>query len=291
MSAARTPLPVHYVGYMATCGTDAAVAAAHQAGAVFNGAGGDQLFFEAQCAWPAADYLKLRGIDSGFVSAVLDSAHLGRVSFWRALHRAVKDRRFCGDPVEGAGSHLTLMPREARVEATRGAHRYVHPCWLDARDLPIGKFHQLGMVIQPFEYYNPLLRDGAPERVQPLMSQPLLELCLSTPTYVLTRGGRGRGLARSAFSDRIPSLIASRRSKGVIGDYVARVVQRNLAFVHELLLDGLLAKHGLLDRHRTELALQDRSGSNPTSASEIHAWVACETWLRVIKAAFPAKRR
>lgn len=284
LSAALTPLPVQYVGYMGTCGADSAVAAACQAGAVFNGAGGDQLFFEAQCTWPAADYLKLRGIDRGFLRAVLDAAHLGRVSFWSALHRAMKDRGFHGNPLHGAGSHLTLMPRDALDDAISRAHRYVHPCWLAASDLPIGKFHQLGMVVSPFEYYNPHLRDQAPERVQPLMSQPLVELCLSIPTFVLTQGGRGRGLARSAFADRIPAAIATRRSKGTSGKYIVKVLRNNHDVVCELLLDGLLAKHGLLDRHRTELALADRMTSNTTSALEIHSWVACETWLRVVTA-------
>lgn len=282
LQAARTPLPFHYIGAMGTSQSDADVATAHHGGAVFNGAGGDQLFFEAQCTWPAADYLRLRGFDRGFFRAALDSAHLARVSLWSALRRALTDRQIQGNPVEGAGRHLSLMQRDALDAASRVAHKFVHPCWLTAHDLPIGKFHQLGMVISPFEYYNHLLRDAAAERVHPLMSQPLIELCLSIPTFVLTQGGRGRGLARTAFADLLPADIANRRSKGRMGPYAVRVLQSNQAFVRETLLDGLLAKHGLLDRHRTERALADRLGAGMTHTTELYAWIACETWLRVI---------
>ncbi|CAM4164386.1 asparagine synthase C-terminal domain-containing protein [Roseateles saccharophilus] len=280
LDVARTPIPANYLGSMGTSRTDAAVAALHQAGSVFNGAGGDQLFFEMRCTWPAADYLKLRGFGRGFFGATLDAAHLGNASFWKSLRQAVSDQSFRGNPVEGAGKFLTLTKREAIDAALQSAHRFVHPGWLAAEDLPIGKFHQLGMVISPLEYYNHYLREAAPERVHPLMSQPLMELCLATPTFVLTHGGRGRGLARSAFADLIPAEIARRRSKGGAEDYIATVLKRNLPFAREMLMDGVLMKHGLLDRAQVESALAGRPGSKATYMTEIHACIATEAWLQ-----------
>ena len=242
LDVAHTPTPVNYLGFMGTSRKDAEVAAARGAGVVFNGAGGDQLFFEVRCSWPAADYLKLRGIDTGFLEATLDAARLGNVSFWNALKQAVMSQSFRGDPMTGAARYLTLMDTAAMEAALRVAPRFIHPDWLAAQDLPIGKFNQLGMLICPFEYYNHYLREASPERVQPLMSQPLLELCLATPTYVLTHGGRGRALARQAFAHQIPLEIAARRSKGGAANYIATVLQRNQSFAREMLLDGLLAR-------------------------------------------------
>lgn len=280
LDVARTPLPANYVGSMATMRTDAEVVALHHAGAVFNGAGGDQLFFQVRRTWPAADYLKLHGMGRGFLQATLDASRLGNVSFWQALRQALIDRNFRGDPLAGAGHFLTLMPSDAIEEALANAHRFVHPGWLEAQDLPIGKFNQLGMVINPFEYYNHYLREAAAERVQPLMSQPLLELCLQTPTFMLTRGGRGRGLARTAFADRIPPEIANRSSKGGMEDYMTAVLQRHIGFAREMLLEGHLAKNGLLDRARVEAALAGRPTAKPTYLTEIHACIATEAWLQ-----------
>jgi len=280
LNVARTALPANYIGSMGTIRTDAEVAAEHGADAVFNGAGGDQLFFEVRCTWPAADYLKLRGLDQGFLGATLDSAHLGHVSFWKALRQALKDRTHRGDPLQDVIRFHTLMAQDAMVAAAAAAPRFVHPCWLAAQDLPIGKFNQLGMLMCPFEYYNHHLGEAAAERVQPLMSQPLLELCLETPTFVLTHGGRGRGLARTAFADRIPAEIVRRRSKGGMENYIATVLHRNQDFARELLMDGLLCKQGLLDRPRVEAVLAGRPGSSATFTTEIHACIATEAWLR-----------
>ena len=280
LDVARTPVPANYLGSMGTSRTDAAVVASHQAGAVFNGAGGDQLFFEMRCTWPAADYLKLLGFRRDFFGATLDAAHLGNASFWKSLRQAVSDQSFRGNPIDGAGRFLTLMKRDAIDAALQSAHRFVHPGWLAAQDLPIGKFHQLGMVISPLEYYNHYLREAAPERVQPLMSQPLMELCLATPTFVLTHGGRGRALARAAFADRIPAEIARRRSKGGAEDYIATVLKRNLPFATEMLMNGLLMKNGLLDRAQVESALAGKPGAKATYMTEIHACIATEAWLQ-----------
>ncbi|MCE4558022.1 asparagine synthase-related protein [Roseateles cellulosilyticus] len=279
LDVARTPLPANYLGSMGTARTDAAVAAGHRAGAVFNGAGGDQLLYELRCTWPAADYLKLRGPDRGFLKATLDSAHLGSVSFWRALRQAFADRAYQGNPLEDAGRFVTLMQREAMASALKTAHQYIHPSLLEAQDLPIGKFHQLGMLAHPFEYYNHHLREASAHRVQPLMSQPLLEFCLATPTFVLTQGGRGRGLARGTFADRLRPEIANRSSKGGMNDYIATVLQRNLTFARQMLLEGQLAKRGLLDRDIVEAALAGRPGK-ACYVSEIHACIATEAWLQ-----------
>lgn len=279
LNVARTPVPPSYVGGMGASRSDAEVAAAHRAGAVFTGAGGDQLFFEFRCAWPAADYLKVRGLDAGFLDAVLDAAHLGRVSFWHALKRALVDRSHRGNPAAGAGRFLTLMSQGARDVAAATAQRFIHPAWLAAADLPIGKFHQLGALICPPDYYNPLLREASAERVHPLLSQPLLELCLATPTYILTEGGQGRALARRAFAGDMPPEIAGRRSKGGIEQYVTMVLRRNLPFARELLLDGHLVKQGLLDAARVDAALSGRP-STVAYVTEIHNCIAIEAWLR-----------
>lgn len=279
LKVARTPTPQNYLGTLGARGTDSEVAAARQAGAIFTGAGGDQLFFEFRTTWPAADYLRSRGFDSGFLEAVLDSAHLGRVSFWHSLRDALVGRSFKGRPADDVGRFLTLMPGEVMDAAVRNAPRFAHPGWLAADDLPIGKFHQVGALISPYDYYTVFQPETSTERVNPLYSQPLLELSLSTPTYMLTKGGQGRALARRAFANNLPLEIAARRSKGGIEQHVAEVLRDNLPFARELLLDGHLAREGLLERRRVEAAL---SGSPSTSAyvSEIHTCIAMEAWAQ-----------
>jgi len=280
LGVARTAIPPNYLGALGSRGLDFEVAADHGASVVFTGAGGDQLFFEFQCTWPAADYLTLRGLDTGFFEAVLDAALLGRVSFWRALRSALADRNFRGNPITGAGRFLALLHPDAKARAIGVASRFVHPEWLDAGDLPIGKSHQVGALIGPLDYYDPY-HPAAIERVHPLLSQPLVELCLSAPTYRLVRGGQGRALARRAFANDIPREIAMRRSKGGIEQLATKVLRDNLPFAREMLLDGLLMREGLLDRTAVEAALSDAPAAT-AYISEVHTCIAVEAWARRI---------
>ncbi|HEU6456070.1 MAG TPA: asparagine synthase-related protein, partial [Roseateles sp.] len=280
---ARTPIPSSHLGRMGSDRMDAEVIDTHGASALFTGAGGDQLFQEARSTWPAADYLQVRGLDRGFPAAALDAARLARVSFWRAMHLAFRDRFTARDPLEGAGQFTTLVPREVIDCTLRMAHRFVHPALLAAHDLPIGKLNHLRALICPFEYHNPFAPHRAHEVVPALMSQPLLEVCLTLPTYVLTRGGRGRALARDAFADLLPPEVANRRSKGSTDDHATSVLIRSLPLVKGLLLDGQLARNGLLDRSRVESALEGRASTTGTYVAELHACFAMEAWLQSVK--------
>ncbi|MFG6432960.1 asparagine synthase-related protein [Pelomonas parva] len=276
---AREPVPSNHLGRLGSDRIDAQTAEAVGARVMFTGAAGDQLFQEIRSTWPAADYLQLRGVDRGFPQAVLDAARLGRVSFWRALHLAFRDRLAKHDPISGVGQYISLASREIVMDTLRQAPRFVHPELLAASDLPIGKLFQLRNLVCPVEYYNPYRRDPSPESVHPLISQPLLELCLRLPTYLLTRGGQGRALAREAFADRIPTEIARRRSKGGIDEHATAVLQRSLPLAREVLLDGQLIRRGLLDRERVESTLTGRPSTTGAYVAEVHCCFAAEAWL------------
>lgn len=286
LAVSVTPTPEVYSGRMGTGRIDASVAAEHRAQAMFTGSGGDQLFFQARCTWPAADYLSVHGLDSGFFSAALDSARLGRVSLPRAMWRALLDRHHRSGVTDHTGELARLARREA-LDKVPCLDRYVHPDLRGAVDLPIGKFNQLQDLINPFGYYDPYLREAAPELVNPLLSQPILELCLALPTWLLTRGGRGRGLARRAFAPNMPGEICNRLSKGGMQEHVAKVLHRNLPLARSLLLDGHLVGRGILDRSRLESALAGRLSASGGYLGEIHECIAIEAWLQRVCALAP----
>ena len=281
LAVSPMPTPEAYVGRLGADHLDAEVAAAHRTPAMFTGAGGDQLFFQLRCTWPAADYLSLHGPGPGFVRASLDAARLGRVSLLHSMRRALLDRRHRTSPLDGAGRFGTLARREV-LEGAPHLDRHVHPDLLGAADLPIGKFHQVQALIHPVGYYDPYLREAAPELVNPLLSQPLVEFCLASPTWLLTHGGRGRALARRAFARDIPREIATRQSKGGMEQHVATILQRNLPLARGLLLEGHLARQGLLDRTKVEAALAGRLSAQGGTLGEIHDCIAIEAWARRI---------
>ncbi|MCX2864903.1 asparagine synthase C-terminal domain-containing protein [Paucibacter sp. PLA-PC-4] len=277
MQIARMPNPVPYVGCMNTA-TDAKLASAYHAGAMFTGAGGDALFYELPRSWPAADYLHDKGLDAGFAGAVLDAARLGKLSVWRTLALALRER-----VRPKLSSRLPARPhpflRHDCTSAAWAERRFMHPALSGGARLPIGKSVQTVALMHPIGYYDPFEQAAAPELVHPLFSQPLVELCLQLPTYVLAHGGRGRALARNAFAADLPPQVANRRSKGGMEEHITAVLHANMDFVRGLLLEGELSRRGMLDRPKVEQLLSGRPTTLPCTPSQIHGLVAVEAWL------------
>jgi asparagine synthase (glutamine-hydrolysing) len=279
--ASRMPTPATYIGRMDASRIDAEVAACRGARVMFSGAGGDQVFFQRRCTWPAADYLSAHGFGRGFVGASLDAARLGKVSLWRSMRSALVDRRRAGDDSWGIGQFFKLVRRDA-LDRLCDADLYRHPDLQRARQLPIGKYNHVRDLIDPPGYYDPYLPAAAPELLNPLLSQPLVELCLTLPTWLLSHGGRSRALERQAFANDIPREIVNRQSKGGMDEHTATVLHRNLPLARALLLDGHLVREGLLDRNKVEAALAGRLAGLDTHVNEIHHYIAIEAWLRRI---------
>lgn len=113
--------------------------------------------------------------------------------------------------------------------------------------------------------------------ISPLMSQPILEACLSVPSWLWCEGGRNRAVAREAFRDCLPQIVINRRTKGAFNGLVTQLIERHRSFIREMLLDGILAQHGILDRDLVAAAM---SGQLPTrdALSQLMALVDFEAW-------------
>ena len=277
LSAARMPSPFPYIGWM-NAQTDAGLAQLHGATAMFSGTAGDSLFYEFCRWWPAADYLRSRGLDAGFLSAIVDAAKLGRVSVWRAASLAIKERVHPNLEDRAPASTNDLLAPGAQTTPF-DVNRFAHPSWAATAELPLGKCMQTQALFYPIGYYDPFEREAAPELVNPLLSQPLIELCLRLPTYQLTAGGRGRALARRAFANVLPRQVARRRSKGGMEAHVTSVLDANRDLVRELLLDGQLCRRGLVDRAQLEERLSAGPTTLPGRVTQLHSLVAIEAWL------------
>lgn len=277
LQMARLPDPAPYIGLM-NAATDARVAASYGAPAMFTGGGGDSLFYEFSKWWPAADYLHIAGLNAGFVAAAMDSARLGRLSVWRTMVLALA-RTTGPSAAESPSIGYSALLTEDLREQHDASRRQIHPVVEQAEGLPLGKYMQTIALLYPIGYYDPFEQAAAPELVNPLLSQPLMEFCLQLPTYLLIQGGRGRALARRAFAGDLPPQVVNRRSKGGMEEHVKAVLQANLGFVRELLLDGELNARGFLDRHKLEELLSGRPTTLSNAASQIHSLVAIEAWL------------
>ncbi len=116
--------------------------------------------------------------------------------------------------------------------------------------------------------------------ILPLLSQPLVETCLSIPTWQWIDGGRDRVLVRRAFSPDLPPEIAWRRSKGGPSSFACEVIDRNKAKLQTLLLDGILAAKGLIDVSRVRRALDPATPVRSPEDFRLALLAETEAWLR-----------
>lgn len=267
--------------YLENSRPDAELAAEYQATAAFTGWGGDQLFYQNHASLAAGDYLHYRGLRPQLLRVAFDSARMDRVSVWKVLRAALAEqvRERPWSLHDDVAEYRPLLRPEVIDEVYRTA-LYVHPLLSDPRGTPSGKFWHAIQLSGPWEFYDPLGRPDDPERVSPLYSQPVLELCLRVPVHVLTLGGWDRAIARRAFYSELPAEVANRRNKGGIERHVREIFERNVTFMRELLLDGALVREGVVDRKKLATALSGKASRLRASVGELLDFVGTEAWLR-----------
>ncbi len=286
LQAPRSAYPVNNRYYLENSAWEAGFAARRQATALFCGEGGDQIFYQARVRFAAGDYLlrrgRLRGLGPGLFRVALDVARLDRLSVWTVLADALAQgwlgRRW--QVQSDIGRYRKLVP-DTVLAQVKSDTRFHHPAFQHpARSIGSGKrWHAYQLLFPAMDYYDPLGMINDAERITPLASQPVLELCLRTPIDVLTTGGWDRAVARRAFRPHLPRQVALRRTKGGLDAYFKNVVLANMDFVRPFLLEGRLAAQGLLDRARLEAVLSGEPNRIGADTTELFDCVNLEAWL------------
>jgi len=252
--------------------------------AITGGNAGDAVFGEIRDERIGADYVSVNGIDRNLFRVIADTATLTETTVWRIARTTFatrKDRDERRLPIE-ALQYQKLLSADVRAAAIQLSDRYTHP-WSRAIDgVPPVKRRHIGMLAQPMTIRTSLRLDDAPEWCYPLASQPIIELSLALPTYLLTLGGQTRALARRAFVNDVPSSILARRDKGHPGDYLMMLIQSQRVLLRQYLLDGEMVKLNLLDSRAIEQALSGQP--TRTEPTELVWHLSTEIWLRNIAA-------
>jgi asparagine synthase (glutamine-hydrolysing) len=116
--------------------------------------------------------------------------------------------------------------------------------------------------------------------MNPLLSQPIVELCLSIPSWYWINGGRDRAVARRAFARQIPKALLDRRSKGGPDTFATEVLERDRLKIHALLREGILPEKGIVDVNAVDQALAGRTPVQATEFLRLSLLTEAEVWCR-----------
>ncbi|MBN9466271.1 asparagine synthase C-terminal domain-containing protein [Brevundimonas sp.] len=213
---------------------------------VLTGKGGDVAFFQTATSAILADQFRDEGIGAVAASTAPVLARRLRRSAWRLVRAGLAA---AWSPRSYRPPTNSLLAPDLAVESGS------HPWLSDLEGLGPGKRQQIVGFASNLGLHSPSRRTAAADLLHPALSQPVMEAVLATPTYRLTEGGHDRLLARQAFADRLPPELVRRRSKAELGGYYGRVVAANIDRLRPHLLEGRLARQGLIDRGQVEAAL------------------------------------
>lgn len=257
--------------------------AAAGADLLMTGNGGDVVFLQVGAAQIAADLLAGAPCRGSRAARLADIARRTRRSIWSLAREA-----FSGRPSVLAPR---LGPEERDFVRARPAGT-THPWLSDRRGISAARRVQIEGLVNSLGLTAHTERGEAARIAHPLLLEPVVELCLRIPIPMLSSGEGERTLARQAFADRIPALIAQRRSKGDVTTYFGRSMAASAPFLREHLMDGRLVAQGVLDRARLEAALTPEAliwrntYGNLLLAAGLEAWA--RHWEGRLVAAGPA---
>jgi asparagine synthase (glutamine-hydrolysing) len=222
------------------------------------------------------------GIGAALFEVALDAARMDRISVWAVLGKAVRTgllRRPWSLQHERTARRKTLIRSEVRRDINSDPG-LMHPSFHAPGRTPHGKIFHAYQLLSPAPFYNPLGSDSDPEPVTPLFSQPLLEVAMRIPTWLLTRGGWDRAMARRAFERDLPREIVTRRTKGGQEEHAKAILGRNMDFARNLLLDGQLVRERILERDQVAETLAPGPARLRSGNVELYACLSAEAWVR-----------
>ncbi|HKU16922.1 MAG TPA: asparagine synthase C-terminal domain-containing protein [Steroidobacteraceae bacterium] len=275
--------PFSTLMHLATATHEQSLAARHPASAIFTGDGGDCVFGSFCIGEAAVAYLRRRGPRPAVVRLAAESALILRQTTWRALQRTLR-MWISGRSLVS----IEAMNREARrlvaadVVGECSATPAVHPWLAGMQHEPWEPISKLGMLLGTPDLYARYSQPSAagPQLVAPIYSQPLIELALRIPADVLFAGGQDRGLARRAFRGEVAQPILNRVWKDRAGGFHQEIIQRNLDWLREMFLDGVLVREGLLDKASVERALAPSLTKHEVFPGELLRHLDTEVWAR-----------
>lgn len=255
---------------------------------IMSGHGGDSLFVQRGIAADApVDYVRLNGFDHGFARTVYESASLQEVSIWSVFSRLsahVLLRK------KWTPYHNLLASRRSRdVSSADGlveqlpSGYVLHPCLRDISRLPPCKALQVTGILALRNYHSQLRLGMDLDALEPLTSQPLVELCLQTPTYLFNQGAIDRAMQRRAFETVLPPKIARRFQKGFVNHQILNDLAKNIDTIREFLFEGELLAQGVTTRTRIADMLGDEEILRGQSLPQILDLLAAEIWLASFK--------
>lgn len=269
-SAAGLPRPSGRIMWQESLRHSRALAKETDAGAIFNGGGGDQVFCSLHSSNPVADALRAFGLGKTAWRMASIMSDITQVPVATIMADGIR-RAWLGKRSPAAASDTSMLcgpftgpedddprPRPAKFLPGQEAH---------------GRMIGAGQ-----SYIETLDPRSAPPIVAPLLSQPLVEACLRIPSWLWFGQGLNRYAARQAFAQDLPESVIFRHSKGTPDSFTAEIFETWRPEIRELLAEGELARQRIIDRAAVLEVLDDPRPPHGSRFRRVLQFAEAEAW-------------
>jgi asparagine synthase (glutamine-hydrolysing) len=278
--------PLGFFDCIGLTGDVLALAKKRDAEALTYGVGGDQVYFQLHRNFGALDYVRQHGLfQKDILKVAIEASRYGRKSLFATLRDMIRELAApapCYRYVHNEIFQFLRLPFiDPEFVDESGHERLLHPLLIpDDRD-PKGKYkHILGSALSPLEHYNHWDAHYYAEQIRMYFTQPIIETCLRIPGWVMTYGAIDRGLARKAFQCDLPEDIVKRLSKSSPQTYYDEIFIHNKDYVMNVLLDGVMAREGILLHDKLEQGFTGQDQFLQVKSHEMLKYLSIEVWLR-----------
>lgn len=242
----------------------------------FVGAGGDNVFYLTHSARPLIDRYEKEGWSRGTFSTFKDICALTGASGWQVIREGIRVSRARSERMDWKRDPGLLHPDFLAAEIDRPVN---HPWFNHPAGTPVGKIGHVTLLLRALNHIEHRDKRLPVPMISPLLSQPIVELCLGIPSWQVCKGGIDRAVARQAFAKVLPPKVAGRHGKGTPEGFVASFIEQCRPQIAERLLDGELVRNRIADRRKLEALLAPR-GAIGTAGPRLMALLDTEAWVR-----------
>ena len=241
---------------------------------IFSGGGGDNVFCSLNSASPAADALFSLGFGRVFLKVLRDLSALHQVTIWKICKLSLKKM------IYNNKNYSWKINKKFLSNNLEIPKHEPHP-WLDLPSgaLP-GKFEHIRSLMVVQTTMDGMEGGDICPVYYPLLSQPLVELCLSIPTWEWVSDGINRSVVRESFDKLIPDKISKRRGKGNYITFAGEVFEKNREVLRDILIGGVLHKRGIIDANEINNFLNDGIKSRDSSFLRMFEIANTENWVK-----------
>jgi len=247
------------------------------------GEGGDHLFMCPPAIESLCDSFLDRNF-SGFFQKSKELSSIHRVHIWRILKVFIKNMFYYYNKryPYGLDKLSETWFSEKLLEHVKLLKTFSHPCYQtdEKFGLQPGKFFQIEALFHALASVSGSMRGQYVS--YPLLSQPIAELALSIPTYLMYNKTHDRFLFRKSISDYFNTDNVWRKSKGEVTGVNQLGIKENKTYILEKCLEGYLSKNKFINKDYLKQCIE-LSCLGQYSGQSIMNLVALESFVEAWK--------